>query len=551
MPFRGSITGFGYGRWQNGSRYYSNQGKAQWAAFLDSSGSDEIRSIVCDASNNVYLAGYATPGGVGVQVYDASGTGQNLTSFVIPRLGTGSLGFLTKYNTNGNCQWVSAVDTATTSESNFCISVDLNNNIYAVGTTTANTSFYDASGFTVRQSPVTLNQGRAAYIYKIDSNGITQWATGLATTNTFGCMCVSDTENNVYYSGGYANAGAGTFTLLDVSGTTQKTSLYTLPQSGNGQAIFLIKLDSSGQTLWSVNLPTGMANDPLIGKLAVDKANNVYLSQSYSNAITFRDASGFSQSNSLYSLVQPSGSPFRYGAFLTKYSSNGKVQWATYFDASGTNAAASEDARALAVDEQSNIYWGIVYGGATAGATPYTILDASGTTQSNSLFSIPVVTNAIVLIKYDINGKCQWATYANCPSFEYTYNLSTDTAGNIYFCGYANPGVTLTFYDASGTTQSDSGVSCTIPSLTGLAGILAKYNQYGKCQWATYFTGSGNANDVWFGLAIDGSNSIYVGGYNTGNAIPRDASGNTQSNSAITITPPFPTTLTASVVKYR
>ncbi len=558
MPFRGSITGFGYGRWQTGNVYYNNTGTAQWAAMFDSTGLDDLRAMVCDASNNLYVAGVSQPGDVsGTRIFDASGTTQVPSGFFVPRRTgvayTTNLGLLAKYNSNGNCQWVCAIDASgvtTTTDNIWNSAIDSEQNIYVVGGAGANTNLWDASGFTTTLSPVTLQRQRIGFLCKVNPSGQFQWATGIGllsgTLVSEANLITIDTQNNIYYGGFYAQGGTGRITLMDASGTTQSNSLYSIPQTNNAIWWALLKMNSEGKIQWATYVPGVSGQDVTLNGVATDVNNNIYFAMTYNANITIPDVSGFTQSNSLYTLpanIQTAG--------LIKYNSNGKVQWCV--DLGG---AAADESRSVAVDSQCNIYWVGTYRSNSLGSL--VVRDANGTGQINSLITIrntgATADGAVFLIKYNPDGKAQWATcidqtIANADDVATTIKI--DSIDNVYISGRTNCNATCIIYDASINTQQASDISIVVPIATGQCAFLVKYNSNGIGQWATNINGTNNCNDVWYGLALDRSNSLYVGGGTIVTLTVRDVSGTTQKNSAITITPVNATSSNASFIKYR
>lgn len=522
---------------------YQTAGVAQWATMLDTNGDDQIRAIACDDDMNVYVAGYYSSHALGVIVYDASGTTQRLTPYTIPyRAGIGDTGFVAKYNPNGNCQWITGVNIVGTIVANNNIHIDIKNNIYVAGSININPTFWDASGFIVQQSPIT-NTNRTC-IYKINSSGIIQWATGF-TTSPRGVLLANDTNNDIYYGGFYQIAGTDRTAIYDVSGTSQSASLYSIPQTNSAIWWYIIKINSDGKTQWATYIPSGTNSlDSLINGIAIDVNNNLYFGMSYNNNITIPEVSGYTQVDSLYTLNATLNT-----AGLIKYNSNGKVQWCVDF-----NGSANDVTRNVAVDSENNIYWIGTYTSNASGPIP--VRDVSGITQSNSLITMRNTTgtndDALFLIKYNSEGKALWATCCDqaLVGEDLGIRVKVDSLNNVYICGLTNANGTFIVYDASGTTQSASPISISVPASTDQAAFLVKYNSSGKAQWATYLNGPRNAPERWFGLAIDKANSLYVGGISVSTVTVMDVSGTGQTPSAITIGSLNATSQVASFVKY-
>lgn len=528
---------------------YETAGVAQWATMLDTKRNDQLRAIACDDDLNVYISGFFSNDASGVYVYDASGITQSLTPYTIPyTTGINITGFVTKYSPNGNCQWISCVNIVDANVNNYNIINDNKQYIYVTLSGNNNNGvFFDASGFSVTQSPITIINCRGC-IYKLNRDGITQWASGISQdtpANIRTNLLTTNTNNDVYYGGVYAKTGTDRSILCDVSGSTQSNSLYSIPGTNSAYWWYIVKINSDGKTLWATYIPSGTnAFDALINGIATDINNNLYFGMSYNNNITIPEVSGYTQTDSLYTLNATLNT-----AGLIKYNSNGKVQWCVDF-----NGSASDDTRDVTVDSENNIYWLGIYTSNTSGPIP--VRDASGITQSNSLITLRNTTatgdRAIFLIKYNSEGKALWATCCDQVALgDLAFKIKIDSLNNVYVCGRADANGTLVIYDASGTTQTVSPISISVPASTDQAAFLVKYNSSGKAQWATYTNGNNNAADLWFGLAVDKANSLYVGGYTVSTVTVYDASGTGQKPSAITIGSLNATSQVASFVKYR
>ena len=105
------------------------------------------------------------------------------------------------------------------------------------------------------------------------------------------------------------------------------------------------------------------------------------------------------------------------------------------------------------------------------------------------------------LAKYDSCGTLQWAKQAGGNGETNPNGLATDAAGNVYVTGYYNCD-TLTF-----------GTTVKLINTSGYTAFVVKYNSAGVAQWAQQ--GLGNAASKAFGIAVDGSNNVYITGYFT------------------------------------
>ena len=85
---------------------------------------------------------------------------------------------------------------------------------------------------------------------------------------------------------------------------------------------------------------------------------------------------------------------------------------------------------------------------------------------------------------------------------DFCWGIATDSHGNAYWAG---------------SISGSADFGCTTVSPPQIAGVLAKYDSTGACQWATGITV--NFNEAWaYGIAIDAQDRIYVTGSYDGNA---------------------------------
>ncbi len=143
---------------------------------------------------------------------------------------------------------------------------------------------------------------------------------------------------------------------------------------------------------------------------------------------------------------------------------------------------------AVATDGSGNVYaTGYFYSTTIVFGT--TTLHNSNTTSGGQ---------CMYLAKYDSCGNVLWAKVAGDINGGSTYpaGLVTDASGNVYVAGYYNDELIMGTY-----TLTSAGTSA----------FVAKYSSGGVVQWAV--TSSGNNQEKAYGIAVDGSNNVYVTGY--------------------------------------
>jgi Ca2+-binding RTX toxin-like protein len=184
------------------AKYDNTTGAVQWVSQYGGSDYDWSWDVASDSQGNVYTTGF-TLGNLG---------GQNAGSYDV---------YLTKFDSQGNQQWIQQFGTAEDDEARN-LYIDTNNNIFLTGYTRGNLGGSNAGSFD-------------AWVAKYDTSGNQQWITQFGTSDRDdGLNITSDNLGNLYVSGdtqgslGAANAGswdayvakldAATGTLLDFSG---------------------------------------------------------------------------------------------------------------------------------------------------------------------------------------------------------------------------------------------------------------------------------------------------------------------------------------------
>jgi len=158
------------------------------------------------------------------------------------------------------------------------------------------------------------------------------------------------------------------------------------------------------------------------------------------------------------------------------------VPWATYFGGSGLDKGFG-----IVTDLNGNVY--------TTGYTnSISAIATSGAFQS----SIGLGNDAF-LVKLNLSGMQQWATYYGGSSDDYGWGICKDINGYLFMVG---------------STGSNSGISTSGAYQTTYGGgrdaFIAKFNSLGSRIWASYF--GGNSSDCAWGVATDLTGNILLTG---------------------------------------
>jgi len=294
-----------------------------------------------------------------------------------------------------------------------------------------------------------------------------EWATYFGGGDGGGDGVKTDMAGNVYITG----------TTNNISGIAT-TGAYQTTLDGGGMGYntdaFLAKFSSTGVMQWGTYY--GGANDEDGWQIITDDSGNVYIT-------------GFTTSDS--GIATPGAHQDSLSgledAFLAKFNSAGAILWATYYGGIGyTNGAG------VTIDGSNNVY-------------------IIGTTTSSSGIATPGAyqtgyddSGDVFLAKFNSSGVILWATYYGGSGVDNGLEVATDNLGNIYI---------------TGQTTSTTGIStlAAYQDVYGGAGhnnagdaFLAKFNEAGNLQWATYYGGSGD--EFGFDVVIDGSGGVYISG---------------------------------------
>lgn len=331
---------------------------------------------------------------------------------------------------------------------------DTDGNVYITGTFSSGTITF---GTYVLQN--TSEGFLDFFVVKYDSQGQVVWAVsdgGTEDDYAYG-ICV-DFAGNVFITGYH-----GSPSLAIGPSTMNNTTVFN---------VFVAKYDQDGTALWG---RSGDVSADCVGYsygIGADAVGNVYITGSYgyNSEITFGN----------HTLQSYGG----YDMFLVKYDTEGTVQWANRMGGSETDGA-----KAIHVDADGNSYiTGWFVNEATFGGIPLV-------SANNAYMEICVA-------KYDSNGNCVWANYAQVPesgNYASGMGVAADELGNVYITGYFQ------------NSLSFGNDSLSNPGSKGL--FLAKYDSEGVPLWGRSAGGTGT--DFGNAVCVDPNGNVVVTGFFT------------------------------------
>ena len=308
--------------------------------------------------------------------------------------------------------------------------------------------------------------------------------------------------------------------------------------SAGGQDVFIVKLDASGNYLWSYNI--GSSGGEVAGDVQCDGNGNIYITGWYSGQVDFDPGpnatvlSSFSGTQDLFILKLSSsgtflfaksigGSGYDAGNNLTLDSLNNIYVSGNYlntvdFDPGAGVANLSsngiDDFFVLKLDSQGNFVWAKSFGGigneyafdirAGNGGVVVTGLINSITDMDPgpAVYNLtPSVFNSYVL-KLSYSGNLIWAKLLFGNANNYITGLAFDHASNVLVCGHFG----------GGNVDFDPGPAVyTLSEFSGnQSSFVLKLDPSGNFLLAGKWSGNGNlyCNDI----QSDDSSNYYVGG---------------------------------------
>ncbi|MDX5346891.1 MAG: SBBP repeat-containing protein, partial [Hymenobacteraceae bacterium] len=320
------------------------------------------------------------------------------------------------------------------------VAVDGAGNIYVAGIFNATASFQTGMS-------VTSAGYNDLFVVKYDTLGSVRWVKRMGG-NGFenNPSLVISRNGNLFLTGNFSGkANFGTDTLT----------------SAGSDDVFVARMDTAGNFMWVRK--AGGPNSDLSGGIAVDNADNVYLTGRFTNTAAFG-------TNNLIS----AGSA---DIFVAKYNATGAIQWANRFGGSGLDAG-----NALVADGAGNTY-------------------LTGSFENNFAVGTTTITSSgssdVFVIKLNTSGAPQWARTAGSTVSDAGRALALDAISSVYVTGV---------YQGKIGFGTDSLTSAGADDI-----FIAKYSSSGNRQWIKR-TG-GTMNESALALTVDKTNNIYLTGF--------------------------------------
>lgn len=423
----------------------------QWANdFAGTGTTDVVKSVVLDASGNVYTLGHFSA----VIDFDP-GPG----TYTLAANGVNTDFFITKQDASGNLIWARNMG-GSNNELACAMTIDASGNIYVAGSTSSIGGDFDPGTGTYTLSTTGADD---VVICKLDASGNFVWARNMGGTGSEIPYAIKvDVSGNIYTIG----------TLSSVADMDPGAGTYTITTTG-GNDIFISKLDASGNFISAKNL--GGTGHEAPRSITTDAAGNVYMLGMFAGVTDFDLGPG------TFNLTAAGSTDI----FITKMDASGNFGWVKQI-----TGPSNENGFSVQLDPSNNIY----ISGSHVGTVDF---DPSPATYTMT----PTAGSDIFVAKLDNAGNFLWAKgMAGAGTSDHAYSSSVDAFGNVYITGIF-----------SGITDFDPGVGTYTVNTNGGGDVfICKLDASGSFGWVK--TVGSTSSDMGNSIATDAAGNIYVGG---------------------------------------
>jgi len=346
------------------------------------------------------------------------------------------------------------------------IATDGSGNVFVTGYTQS-TSFPTSGGF-----DTTFGGGAYgdAFVTKISGIGALLWSSYLGGSNEdVGVGIAVDGSGDAFVTG---STGSTNFPSIGGFDTTR----------GSFQDAFVTKVSGAGALLWSSYLG-GSLNEDAGTAIAVDGSGNAVVT-GWTSSTDFPSSGGFDST---------CGGPA--DAFVTKVSGSGTLRWSSYLGGAGEDWA-----NGIATDGSGNAF---VTGNARSTDFPST--GGFDTTYGGGTCSGSPCNDAFVT-KVSGAGALLWSSYLGGSSNDEGHGIAVDGSGNAVVTGWTSS----TDFPSSGGFDASLGGAQDV--------FVTKISGAGALVWSSFLGGANN--DYGYGIATDGSGSVFVTGITQSSDFP-------------------------------
>ena len=429
---------------------YNAKGKCEWAKDIGGSNYDYINSISKTSDGGILAVGHFASSSIEIE------DGISLTN-----KGDHD-GIIIKYNAEGKCEW--AKDIGGSAYENIASAIESRDGgIIAVGASYSSIDFGNGVN-------ITSNGYADGLIIKYDKKGEVEWAKGVGGDGFDQIKSVAETNDRGIVVGGYFS-----------SSSIKLENGETLTKKGDEDAI-IIKYNASGEIEWA----------KVIGGNDLNNINSIVKSNDGGIVVVGNfSVSSIDFGNGV--VLTKQGSDSSTDGMIIKYNTDGECEWAKSI---GGNSW--EDVCSIARCNDG----GYVIGG-------YFKSDSIDLGDGINLSNSGDGKYDGMLIKYNAEGKCEWAKVVGGKGTEYIYSVTECSDGSYLIGGSFNTSIDL-----------ENGVNIT--NKGSFDGMVAKYYVRGLSYTVNYLEKGTNeilhqaktTGDQKYGVEIVSANEIIdIDGY--------------------------------------
>lgn len=516
---------------------YDASGNQLWVstyngfAHLDDYGVD----VVTDASGNIYAGGYGYNAQLNndfiVVKYNAAGIQQNVGLFdgaenlddVLNDLAIDAAGNIiatgqsrtsgsrddyatAKWNSSLIQQWAVTLDNAAKTDRAKSLYTDVFNDIYITGrsdngndddfvTQKLNSSdgtqiwikIFDSNG----EDQATSIAGNDSLVIVTGTrfNGLQKDIQTIAYTKSNGAILWSKTYGNVNGKNENANhVCIGVNGIIAVTGTTNVSATGV-----EDDDVLILEYDLAGNQQGATITGGNWGKNDDGEKSIVDASGNIYTIGSIANNNSMKDAWIYKQDVGGTALLNKHYNG--QGEFTDKAIAITESSGSIYTTGYTNNYNEDRNFCTIKYDGAGNIVWQKTFNGPDSDTDEPADIAADG---SGNVYVAGRSKNAnndydMFVIKYNSNGDTIWTENYDNGLFadEEVTDIAINAAGDVYLTGVADN-------DASLLTNNDF--------------VTIKISAAGAFQWASFFNGSGSADDKAYSITLDNSGNAFVTG---------------------------------------
>ncbi|MCE7734090.1 MAG: hypothetical protein GPJ54_04370 [Candidatus Heimdallarchaeota archaeon] len=371
----------------------NENGTILWSTFLGGSDLDVVTSLAVDSQDNIVVAGYSES----INFHTTTGAFQE-------DFGGSRDIFLMKFTSSGELIWSTYVggekregNYQRNGEGKNRVLIDSNDDIIVSGTT-------HSDNFPTLNAYQSVNEGGLsdAFLSKFKKSGELEWSTYLGGNGSeIGSDIAVDTKDNIVIVG---RTESSNFPVL---------SAFDSILSDEGTDAFISKFNTSGNLLWSThqggNLCEGGCSEAAnrANTVVIDKFDQIIVGGNTDVVDNELTSGAFDRS--------PGGLP---SGFISKYSENGTLSYASYLGKGGENHILD-----LHVDSNNDLLVNMLSG------------DKISELQ-NSYYSFDQVGSVTQILKFNSTNDLTWSSNFVSPSqIHLAYEITIDKQNRILITG--------------------------------------------------------------------------------------------------------------------